>query len=49
MPIPGICQSCGKMSNALVICPYCGARVCMDCIDPRTGACKLCKGKVMRK
>ena len=49
MPLSGICQVCGKVSHTLSICPYCGSRICITCLDPRTGACLKCKGGVMRK
>ena len=45
MPLTGICKCCGKISHALQICTYCGARVCLECIDSKTHACKLCKPK----
>lgn len=49
MPIAGTCQVCNNVSHALMVCVYCGAHVCVNCIDPMTGACVRCKGGVMRK
>jgi len=43
MPLPGTCQVCNKISRVLMICVYCGQRVCLDCLNPKTGACKECQ------
>jgi len=49
MPIPGVCAVCGRSSYTLMVCTYCGARVCINCRDPRSGGCKACQGRIMRK
>jgi len=49
MSLEGICQCCGKLSSNLKTCMYCGARVCNNCLDPQSGGCKLCKGRVTQK
>lgn len=48
MPIGGNCQICEKFTHALVTCMFCGAIVCTNCFDSRTGACKRCKSKPMK-
>ena len=49
MPLPGTCQVCNNISRALMICVSCGAKVCVNCIDPLTGSCKKCQDKSREK
>jgi len=49
MTLAGTCQVCNNLSHTLMICMSCGAKVCVNCIDPRTGVCLKCKGEITRK
>jgi len=44
MAVAGICQSCSNIAPGLVSCKSCGSRVCHNCMDPKSGFCKLCGG-----
>jgi hypothetical protein len=43
MPLSGICECCHEISHALQICTFCGAHVCLKCLETPKTHCKLCK------
>ncbi|MDY6789559.1 MAG: hypothetical protein SVV03_06390 [Candidatus Nanohaloarchaea archaeon] len=38
----GICESCNDVSETLVSCELCGAKVCTDC--KKESGCRVCGG-----
>ncbi len=36
------CNICGLRPGKFV-CKHCGANVCEDCFDPKSGLCKRCR------
>gem|GEM_PF-1291187 len=44
MAVSGVCAYCGRHALALYTCKACGSRCCPNCVDPKSGFCKLCGG-----
>jgi hypothetical protein len=49
MAVGGTCMRCKKYFLALFTCKSCGSRCCPDCVDTRSGFCKICNGTRMQR